>query len=119
MESAAPGGRGTGVSSSGGTSTPSDSARLASRVPTLQVLCLQILADNCDKIEDLTGLSAEATGALLYLVIKRLKLDYRLSQVFLATGHEEIRTFFRDNISLEDGIMAVAADTPGSCRGGR
>lgn len=51
--------------------------------------------------------------AMQYLVVKRLKLTYQLSQVFLATGYPSVLRFFEsERISLIDGLSGLNLHTP-------
>mmetsp|Transcript_90445 Transcript_90445/g.251671 ORF Transcript_90445/g.251671 Transcript_90445/m.251671 type:complete len:118 (+) Transcript_90445:219-572(+) len=108
----------TGAAPSGGAGAGTGGAAAPvapERVPTLQVLSLYTLVDNAEHIRDLRGVGEEAVGALLYLVVKRLKLTYQLSQVFLATGYPSVLKFFEsERISLIDGIAGLNLSTP--CR---
>ena len=61
------------------------------RVPPLTDLALESLAENCDGLIDIRGMAEQHCAALLYKVVQRGKLDYRLACLFRDAGHAPIR----------------------------
>lgn len=82
--------------------------------PSLQIRCVEVLADHCGAIVDLRGVPAECVGALLFLVLKRGKLDYRLGRVFIDTGVPEVVEYFERNIDMLAGLSVPHG--PATCR---
>ena len=61
------------------------------RVPPLTDLALESLAENCDALIDIRGLAEQHVAALLWKVVQRGKLDFRLACIFRDAGHAPIR----------------------------
>lgn len=64
--------------------------RRASAVPPLTELALDKLAEHPDAIVSLRCVADHLLVGLLYRIMQRGKLDYRLACVFRDAGHDEI-----------------------------
>lgn len=76
------------------------------RIPSLQVRCLFVIAENADRLVSVERLPEPVVLALLTLIMHQLRLTPRLVRVFEATGFPSVLRCVRSRASCRWGRTA-------------
>ena len=77
-------------------------------MPPLTSLTLDTLAQHADGLTSLRGIDIHLCTGLLYRIMKRGTLDYRLACIFRDSGHPDIAAAITE-LNLLDAIPTCAA----------
>ena len=91
---------------------PFGSYRRGPTIPPLTEIALEALAANSEGLIDLGGIAEHHCAALLWKILQRGRLDYRLACLFRDAGHPEIR----DAIQSLDLLSGIPTHNSLGCR---
>lgn len=80
-------------------------------VPSLTSLTLDTLAQHADGLTSLRGIDIHLCTGLLYRIMTRGTLDYKLACIFRDSGHPDIAAAIQE-LNLLDAIPTCAAPAP-------